>query len=431
LVKSYDEQRLDRLMIGLGASALVLVAALFGLHHCGAVPERNPGREPGRASQRAPAPAPSVAPSALPTPAASSWRPGPNWATRAAQKPGPDGPLKLPLYPRWTKEQAEALFAIGPKEQYDPLCGKLWLPNERFTNRFPEYPGGEIEYVTNSRSLREDEEVRAEKPVLRVLVAGDSHTDGVCSNAESFANLTEKALVRRAQIEASSRGERFEPRWIDVLNAGKGTHSFFNYLGTLERNLDLDPDVFVVTVYGGNDFEELSWAWHGYGFDGPSPEGAARYRPQLVKAKRVHAQSLPQALMSLKFFAAYPREREIALRAATTVMERIQALCRERGIHLIVLYLPSRPEVEPENPDLSLPALLSAFELTPAALDTTRAMANQFLARIAELGIEAVDLRPAFLESKESPYWSWDWHINLVGHRLVAGALSQALCARK
>jgi hypothetical protein len=431
VTKSFQESRLDRMVIGLGVSALCLVGLLLVARQCGAEAEPAAPLSPQGAQAPPVVVVQEAPPRAAPVLDPAVWTPGANWLLRLPPEVGPGGPLTLPVYPPWTPEQAQQLFLIGPKERYDPLCGKIWSPNARFANPFPEYPGGVVEFVTNGLSLREDAEVRSERPVYRVLVAGDSHTDGVCSNAESFANLCEAALVRRAQKEAAARGQRFEPQWIDVLNAGKGTHSFFSYLGTLQRLLDLDPDVFVVTVYGGNDFEELSWCWHARGFDGSSPPGQANYKKQVRAAQRISPLVLSQALVGLKFFDTYPAEREITVRGAATVMERIQAVCKERGIRLLLLYLPSWPEVEPANPAMKLSAFLQAMELKQAALATPRKMADDFLERMAGLGIETVDLRPILKASKETVYWHADWHINLLGHRLVAGALFEALCLRK
>ena len=49
----------------------------------------------------------------------------------------------------------------------------------------------------------------------------------------------------------------------EVLNAAVTGHTFHNYLGVLERmlNLGLDPDLMIVVTYGGNDFLDV-YLWH-------------------------------------------------------------------------------------------------------------------------------------------------------------------------
>jgi hypothetical protein len=349
----------------------------------------------------------------------------PSGAPAAARRPpaAAGTPIRIPIYPLWTEEHAKALFGIGPLDLFDPLCGKIYKPGARFKLRFFEHPDQQIEFVVNSRSMREDNEPRELQPELRVLVTGDSHTDGVCQNSESFANITEGALRRRAIIESHKVGESFEPDAIEVLNADKGGYSFFNYLAVLERYLDLKPDVFVVAVFGGNDFEEALSVWHYYKTGGDRPPGSEAY-PELVDAAiKVYRGALPQGPMSVKYFDKYPEQKAIALQAAGEVFAHMRALCAERGIRLIVLYLPPRQDVEQGNVDLRLNELLNALDLQRNALSNTDEMADALLARLSAENIETIDLRGPFRAATETLYWRADWHLNLAGHRTVAREL--------
>jgi hypothetical protein len=360
-----------------------------------------------------------------------AWTPGPGWASATPPARREGEAIRIPIYPPWTEKVGKALFAPSSVEMIDPYAGKIYKPNQQFAQDFPEHPDKHFTYVINSRSMREDDEPRVEKPALRVLVSGDSHTDGVCKNSESFANLTEAALRERARAESVKSGVSFDPTSIEVLNAGKGSHTFYNYLGTLERHLDLQPDVFVVAVYGGNDFEEVLSIWHYYNNQGRRPAGAPIYGDQINAAVAIKQPALSQSLGSVKYFATYPEQKQIAVKAAIEVFTQIRDLCRERGIRLITLYIPGRPDVEPLNPDLNLRKLMRALELQPAALASTDEMADQLLAGLATLEIEAIDLRPAFKAAGRSLYWSTDWHINLEGHKVVAEHLIKALSERK
>jgi len=359
-----------------------------------------------------------------------AWKPGPDWATATPPALHAGEAMRIPRYPPWTERQASYLFVPGDNEKFDPYCGKLWKPNIHFTVVFPEHPAKIIHFDTNSLSMREDTDPLPSKPALRVLVSGDSHTDGVCNNPESFANLTEAWLRTRAEIQAKAHGQSFDPSSIEVLNAGKGTHSFFNYLGVLERNLDLKPDVFVVNIYGGNDFEEVLTPWHFYFNKGKRPPGAAKYEDEINAAVRVRKPALAQAMISVKYFDANPDQKAVAVQAAGDVFVQIQALCRERGIRLIVMYLPPWQDVEPDKPEVRLKPLLAALKVGPKALGSTDEMADQLLARLSDLGIENVDLRPTFRAAPKSAYWNTDWHINLLGHQLIARVLTKVLSER-
>ncbi len=410
-VNSHSSEGLGRLAWGLGGVAFAIAGVLLAS-------SLRPVHENGDTVRVIPA-------GELP-----AWKPDLHWASSLPPVRHAGEAIKLPIYPPWSESQARQLFTPGEFDIFDEYCGKLYQPNIRFSVPFAEYPRKQIEFVVNSLSMREDDEPLAVKPQLRVLVAGDSHTDGVCQNCESFPNLTEAALRERASAESTQRKANFDPRSIEVLNAGKGGHSFFNYLGTLERNLDLEPDVFVVTVYGGNDFHELLSAWHTYRNDGKRPPGAASYPDEIKAAQAISSQGLNQAFYELKYFDVYPEQMRIALDCAVEVCGQIQALCRERGIRLIVLYLPPRQEIEPDNPALNIRKLLRALKLEPAALANATRLGDEFLSRVAESGIEHLDLRPAFRQAGESLYWNADWHINLAGQRVVARELVRTLSAR-
>ena len=356
-----------------------------------------------------------------------AWSPGPDRPAPAETLTPAGEPIKIPIYPPWSEADAEALFAISAIEMFDPYCGKLYKPSQHFTVPFFEHPDQQIEFVINSRSMREDTDPLPGKPLLRILVAGDSHTEGVCKNSESFANQTEGGLRRRALTQSRKRGEEFDLNSIEVLNAGKGGYSFFNYLGVLERNLDLAPDIFVVAIYGGNDFEESLSAWHYYFNEGKRPAGVEFYAEEVKAAEQVYRGALSQSMLSVKYFDVHPEQKAIAIEAGAQVFEQTKALCLERGIRLLVLYLPPRQDIEPGNPQLRLEGLLKALNLKPEALENTQEMAGALLKRLAALGIETIDMRPAFRQAAESLYWKADWHINLAGHRVIAGALIDAL----
>lgn len=355
------------------------------------------------------------------------WRPGPGWTSSAPSRARAGEPLRIPIYPPWTREQVEQIFRLGSAEIFDPLCATLYAPSQTIRFKFDEYPGGELAMVVNARSMREDDEPSARKPVLRVLVTGDSHTDGVCANHESFSNLLEAALRRRARTQADAAGQRFDDASIEVLNAGKGGHTFYNYLGTLQRHLDLAPDTFVVTVYGGNDFFEALPVWHFLNNEGRLPRGDARYTQQVEDAVAIEPPCASQGLSSVKYFATFPAQCEVAVRAGHEVLERTQALCDERGIRFVVAYLPPRQDVERGSRNPKLEPVLQALELAPSALASTSAMADDLLARLRSDGIEVVDLRAGLAAMRRSPYWNSDWHLNLAGHRLVSQALLEAL----
>ena len=301
---------------------------------------------------------------------------------------------------------------------YDPYTYFAYPGNDEMTMRkVTEHPRGRVVVATNSLGLREDEEVASEQPDLRVLVAGDSHTDGVCFNEESFANVLEAELAAR-----------HPGRTIEVLNAGVGGFSFYHYLGTLEKFAELEPDVFVVACYGGNDFVECLKLWHH--FDGSAiPERTKEYEKRRAAAVREVPDAgayLTQSLSQVACFDLFPEEEAVARRALRAVTTEIARQCRERGVELVGLYIPPATRAQPhELADLDRMVELLGFD--ESSLGAADRLADAWLETLAELGAVSVDLRPVFRASESFLYWRFDHHIDVEGHRAAGLALLPAV----
>ena len=340
-------------------------------------------------------------------------------AGRAAPPPAEARPSALeverPIFPRSAfrrrpipADEVQRFFHQPPEFiEHDPHAYFRHRANLNLENTWASHPSGTLGIVTNSIGLREDGEPIAGRPDLRVLVTGDSHTDGVCKNAESFANLLESGLA------ASRPGST-----VDVLNAAKGSYSFYNYLGVLERFLPLRPDVFVVAVYGGNDFAEALGLHHH--FAGTPMDDPTRYWGQVEEALKHHRTSLPQCFLALKHFAYYPQAIDAALQAARDVTTEIQVTCLRRGVRLVVVYLPPVTDVDWGASAQGFAGVARALELGLEQLALTDRMADSYLEFLRQSGIDHLDLRPAFRAADEPLYWEEDDHLNLAGHRLAA-----------
>lgn len=293
----------------------------------------------------------------------------------------------------------------------DPNAYFVYRPRVDLEFPWPEHPRGAWRQRTNALGFRDDGDLAASRPDLRVLVAGDSHTDGVCDNHESFANLLEAELARRDPT-----------RTIEVLNAGHGSYSFYHYLGTLERNAWLAPDVLVVAIYGGNDFEEGLTLYHL--FEGTQrPAGTSAYYELFSRAKEVSVPALAQSFISLKYFAHNPGEVEVALQMARDVASEIDVTCRRLGVHPIFVYIPPLADAQRDRCRDLVEGLAAALELEPGDLDLHDRMADVFLEHLRQRRIDVLDLRPSFRAAEDSLYWTKDHHIALSAHRRIAAAL--------
>jgi len=316
------------------------------------------------------------------------------------------------------EETAGVLFPVlvpdegkKPRKVYDPLTYFENPPHCDFWRPFPEHPEEGWRIVTNERGFRDDVGVRPTPPDLRVLVTGDSHTEGLVGNAESFANLLEAEL-------AGARPERS----VEVLNAGSGGYAFYHYLGVLEKHVVLEPDVFVVVVYGGNDFHGVLPLHRYFNYLRPPEHVRGRTRA-LADARDVSVRGFAQAFQQLAFLRSYPEDVELSFAAARAVTLEIDRRCRAAGVALLVAYLPPLVDVHPDRARAEFDELARVLELDADDRRATDRLADRYLALLADEGIAAVDLRGPLRAASEPVYWETDHHLGLRGHEVVARAL--------
>jgi lysophospholipase L1-like esterase len=329
-----------------------------------------------------------------------------------------------PVDPRewryFLNERQVSRFAVIREDSgqvYDPWvycrdAGKLSIPMP-----WKEHPDGKFTWKSNSLGCREDHEVATPAPDLRVLVAGDSHTCGVCNNAESYANRLEARLAHARP-----------GRTVEVLNAGLGGYTFYSYLGTLLRLRDFAPAVFVVGVFGGNDFDEFL-ALH-LRFEGvPWRQLTAEQVDRRRKAVEDAPEAMGQGFASLDAFRNWPESQELAVRGSVELCGEIQRTARVHGARVIVVYLPSPFEVSPYEQDERIARLQETLALDDADLLRFAELSDGFLNGVRALGVETIDMRAAFAAEPEPPFWRGDFHLNLRGHELVAAALEPAVAS--
>lgn len=326
-----------------------------------------------------------------------------------ARQAAPDSgdPCQIAPLDRTTVEQ---LWSTGPGGfEYDPQLYYRRQGGLDYFEAWPEHAGGGFRCRTSPEGWREDWDVMPDHHDLLVVVTGDSHTDGMCENSESFANRLEAALR-----------ERHPGRAIEVLNTGLTGYSFYNYLGALQKLLPLHPDAFVVATYGGNDFLDMLKPWHCLHNTAPPPRSPEFWR-RLHEAESVSGNAVAQALNQLLYFQSYPDQAELAQQAVECVTREIERICREQGIALWYVYIPpgfsTEGELEP-----TIAEAQRRLQLTNSDLHSYDRLADRLQAQTRTLGIPLVDLRESLRGHVGEYYWK-DLHINVRGHQLIADQL--------
>jgi lysophospholipase L1-like esterase len=298
--------------------------------------------------------------------------------------------------------------------RFDPVGGFTFSGGMNRRREWPEHTDGGWYVRTNSFGLRDDDEPSAERPDLRIVVVGDSHTAGYCNNAESFAQLTEASLAAQRPSQR-----------VEALNAAVPGQTFVHHLGALERMLGFGPDVVVAALYGGNDFGEALGFQHRA--HGTARGDLAALEERLASAREADPEGVSQFFFSVAQFHVDPPQIDVALQAARDVLTEMQVTCLRHGATLVVVYLPPPPEVDWERRAARYERVFGALGLGREHLRVLAGIGDATLAFLRARGVEVLDMRPAFRSASELVYWEQDFHLSVAGHALVAKELAPVL----
>lgn len=325
---------------------------------------------------------------------------------------------------------------------------------------------------TNNLGLRRDTPTALQKPpgVLRILVLGDSQSEGIVENAETYAALVESALGR--------------VRPTEVLNAATSGYSpLLSYLWWERYGASLQPDAVLLALYTGNDLGELlgqkqdfgGWgdgpafslptlretSDGGFGVEVPGASGGlgrmldhwlsvhvrswtllhARFDrlfgpapPAELAAAMRHCPGCMQAVWQPWFLRQKPDREPRAWQRLSWTLARFRDSVHGRGARFYVAVLPTKPQVESEaawnQAELALHALgLSRQEVQ----DWLSQIHARFVAEGQAVADDSVDLLPTLQAARQTSaadlYWQLDWHLSASGHRAVGEALLPKVCA--
>lgn len=340
-------------------------------------------------------------------------------------------------------------------------------PNASEWVRFVDHQDGGFRFRTNGYGLRRDAEVAIPKPpgVFRVLVLGDSQTDGYVGNDESYPQLVESTL------RALSGQER-----VEVLNGGVlGYSPQQEYLWYREYGAALEPDLVILTLYAGNDLDDMlfpavptavvdadagrlrPWSapteWltlnsrlyqlaRRAAISGPLLEPLARLgwitplpSPGLDRLERALTVCPGCWFQNLKQVFDVRGGPDRAAREAARLDRLIELMSQQlaaRQVRLAVVVLPTKGQVEPNDDAAASRIAADELGIPEDALTVNDQFAAGVLAGAARAGVPAVDPRPllARAAADERLYYRRDWHLNAAGHRRLAGLLVSELVAR-
>lgn len=294
--------------------------------------------------------------------------------------------------------------------QADSISGHFHKPDVIRDFKWDEHPQGEIIMQTNNIGLRNDgsTEVKKDKNLFRVIITGDSHIDGVLKNNESIAFVLEDGLNK---INPEQKYE--------VLNAGNGYFGPQNYLGVYQKFVHFNPDLFIVTIYTGNDFLDAIRIEAENGRLN-IPERPLGYYDKLWEIDELYTGFTGQLLNQLKFFDTYPEYVDTALQITQQSLLKINKLCKKDGIAMQIVLLPTKIDTEAQTDINRIDEVFAMMKFNESDLQKNRQMVVSLIEWLEKNSIPTIDLEESFKNSNEELFWRADYHININGHRLMA-----------
>jgi len=299
--------------------------------------------------------------------------------------------------------------------------------NESWNQRFRGRPFAQVgKSKLNSLGFKDKEFTPKPQNGYRIVALGDSFAFGVVPYENNYLTLTEELL------------QKHHPQ-VDLLNMGiLGTAPIDYWQLLRDEGLSFKPDMVLVSFFFGNDFVgahrrrlfEYSYlaslVYRGsrivLAYRGPwAGEGVLKYCDDCPSSNETRYLDVEGRRSYIYIKSNQRATRSVG--AAFAYLEKINDLCKERGIKLIVVLIPDELQI---NQDLQRSVRQSSHpRLNPSDWDITlpnRSMA----ARLSSSGIDYIDLYEPFLAmgSKKPLYIPRNTHWNIAGNQLAANVIA-------
>jgi lysophospholipase L1-like esterase len=270
----------------------------------------------------------------------------------------------------------------------------------RGLERAAEFPHA-LEFRYNSRGFRGPEFPARRPGVRRLVVVGDSFTEGQgAREADTYVRQLETLL------NAS------EPGSWEVLNLGWRALDFPQLRETFDQALDLDPDValFGMVLNDGERAPAFDRQWpalNDWIMVRRPPESPSLLRPRLLSFVRDRLETSRIARDTTRWYRdMYGPGNAEGWQRTREDLRAMQQRAAARGVPLLVALWPLLVDLEANYPFADV---------------------HDKIGRVCERSsIPFVDLLPVLRGRASSSLWAHpaDWHPNALAHRLVAEALA-------
>jgi len=370
-------------------------------------------------------------------------------------------------------------FRLPSWDRGDAVLGFATQANRTYRFTFPEHP---FFFRSNNRAFLEDKDTPIEKALgtVRIVVLGDSQTEGLVINSESYPH-------RLGAILNGAATGRYE-----VINAGTGRYSPYQYyVKAVHQIVPLKPDHIIVGMYIGNDIQDLtrrddrpyltiekdqvqshppvfivfedptkpptwlqssrvyalvqkafgsslhyeitraSLLYHDASAQKRNLFAIAQYMLRVKQLNEISNGLMVTSLHQYNWFEWYPETLPTALRLNKEVMRMFRDLCNRHGIGLTYVLIPSKPRVEPQTLE-PLFAKVRQYD-KDFTIEKLQASEDQIARQTekdgAELNVPVIDATQYLIDNRRGRqlYYQNDMHLTAAGNQLMAEAIAKRL----
>lgn len=294
----------------------------------------------------------------------------------------------------------------GDYYQQDKFVGHIHRPYAKREYKWPEHTKGTIILKTNNLGFREDSDTQTTKSkgTIRILVTGDSQIDGVVYNGESMPNVLEK------ELNSANQTAKFE-----VINGGVGYYGPDHYFLFLNKQLVLKPDVYIVVIYSGNDFLDAARIVEADGNFNRRPE---EYIKSLQNCMCDGV--MDQVMNQIFYFKTFPAMKEKVIEHILIVLSSINRLCKTHNIDFIVVFVPTKADIEWEKDKYKLEQIKQCLALSESDLNINSDLTDTLIKKVSRENIIFLNIRSIMKGQKPEFFWKKDYHLNDQGHKFLA-----------
>ncbi|MBU0547566.1 MAG: SGNH/GDSL hydrolase family protein, partial [Candidatus Omnitrophica bacterium] len=256
--------------------------------------------------------------------------------------------------------------------------------------------------------FREDTDTNPNKTkgVVRVLVTGDSQVDGTVNNNESFPHVLE------SKLNSGSQTTKFE-----FLNGGVGSYGPDQYFLFLNKYLFLDPDIYIICIYTGNDFMDSARILEDKNGLNERPE---EYFSSLRNCLMLSNGAINQVANQIYYFKTFPQMREKSVKHALELIIKIDNYCKQHNIDFILVFLPTKADVEWQSDGDVLEKVKNCLALSESDLKINRELTQTLIQGVLRNNISFIDFYDPMKNKNVEFYWKKDYHLNNRAHSFIA-----------